>query len=137
MASLLAHALRLLVEHGDAAPGLAKAGAEGSLMAPALARASAETQGTGPYDQPRAFEIFIRAGGNPPLYTAVSGALARLYEQLGVRCLLDIGVGDGMALLPALGQTRRAPRTVESTIPAGSDISRAVQTCPHRCDPGG
>lgn len=120
MASLLAHALRLLAEHGDAGPWLAKAGAEGSLMAPALARASAETDERGAYDQPRAFEIFIRAGGNPPLYTAVSGALARLYEQLGVRCLLDIGVGDGMALLPALGQTRRAPNTVDVIEPAGA-----------------
>lgn len=118
MTSLLAHALRLLAEHGDAAPWLARARADGSLMAGALLALTAEADERGAYDQPRAFETFIRAGGNPPLYSAVSGALARLYEQLGVRCLLDIGAGDGMALLPALGQTRRAPNTVDVIEPS-------------------
>jgi hypothetical protein len=119
MTSLLAHALRILAEHGDAGPWLAKASAEGSLMAAALAGASTDANARGAYEQPRAFETFIRAGGNPPLYGAVSGALARLYEQLGVRCLLDIGAGDGMALLPALGQARHAPHAVDVIEPSG------------------
>jgi hypothetical protein len=114
----LAHALRLLAEHGDATPWLARARDEGSLMAAALAHATASDE-RGAYDMPRAFEVFIRAGGNRPLYGAVSGALARLYEQLGVRCLLDIGVGDGMALLPALGQARHVPATVDVVEPSG------------------
>lgn len=115
----LAHALRLLAEHGDAAPLLTRARDEGSLMAAALAHAAMGDQERGAYDVPRAFEIFIRAGGNRALYGETSAALARLYEQLGVRCLLDIGVGDGMALLPALGQTRRAPVTVDVVEPSG------------------
>jgi hypothetical protein len=119
MTAALAHALRALADHGDASAWLAKARDEGSLMAVALAHAVAETDERGAYDRPHAFEVFIRAGGNPPLYTAVSAALAQLYEQLGVRCLLDIGVGDGMALLPALGQTRRAPNTVDVIEPSG------------------
>jgi hypothetical protein len=119
MTDALAQALRLLAEHGDARPWLGKARDEGSLMAAALLDAVAGDDERNAYDAPRAFEVFIRAGGNPPLYTAVSAALARLYEQLGVRCLLDIGVGDGMALLPALGQTRRAPNTVDVIEPSG------------------
>jgi len=87
-------------------------------MAVALSHAASEEGERGAYDVPRAFEVFIRAGGNPALYGAVSSALARLYEQLGVRCLLDIGVGDGMALLPALGQTRGAPATVDVVEPS-------------------
>ncbi|HEY4090387.1 MAG TPA: class I SAM-dependent methyltransferase [Luteibacter sp.] len=119
MTAALAHALRLLAEHGDARPWLAQARRDGSLMAVALSHAATGEGEHGAYDQPHAFEVFIRAGGNPPLYAEVSAALARLYEQLGARCLLDIGVGDGMALLPALGQTRRAPATVDVVEPSG------------------
>ncbi len=58
-------------------------------------------------DGPAAFAAFVRGGGNIPLYAAVSNALRdqheRLARELGkpVR-LLDVGVGDGRALLPAL-----------------------------------
>ncbi|MGN6481447.1 class I SAM-dependent methyltransferase [Luteibacter sp.] len=119
MTTPLALALRLLAEHGDARPWLAKARDDGSVMAAALLGATEGADAHGAYDQPRAFEVFIRAGGNPPLYGAVSAALARLYEQLAPRCLLDIGVGDGMALLPALGQTRHVPATVDVVEPSG------------------
>jgi hypothetical protein len=120
MTASLAHALRLIAEHGHAAPWLTKARAEGSVMADALARAMIDDDGErSAYDAPRAFEVFIRGGGNASLYSAVSATLARLYEQLGVRCLLDIGAGDGLALLPALGQTRPAPTTVDVVEPSG------------------
>jgi SAM-dependent methyltransferase len=55
------------------------------------------------YDQPAAFTEFIRGGGNVGLYGAVSRALAERY--LGVRSLVDIGCGDGRAVLPALAAT--------------------------------
>jgi SAM-dependent methyltransferase len=57
------------------------------------------------YDQPAAFTAFIRGGGNVGLYAAVSTALARRYQRLGVRSLVDIGCGDGRAVLPALAAT--------------------------------
>lgn len=54
------------------------------------------------YISGEAFAAFISGGGNVPLYEATSAALSAAYgehEQLDV---LDIGVGNGHALLPAL-----------------------------------
>ncbi|QWT19372.1 hypothetical protein KPL74_16695 [Bacillus sp. NP157] len=119
MTDTLAHALRLLAERGNAVPWLERAAGEGSGMAAALVRLVALDEEQGAYDAPRAFELFIRAGGNPSLYAAVSAALARLYDQLGTRCVLDVGAGDGLALLPALGQARRVPNTVDVVEPSG------------------
>lgn len=58
------------------------------------------------YDQPAAFTAFIRGGGNVGLYDAVSRALAERYRRLGVSSLVDIGCGDGRAVLPALAAAR-------------------------------
>jgi hypothetical protein len=60
----------------------------------------------GVYVDGSAFAAFVRGGSNIALYTAVSFLLRMLYAGYeagpdGLR-LLDIGVGDGMALLPAL-----------------------------------
>jgi SAM-dependent methyltransferase len=52
------------------------------------------------YDQPAAFTAFIRGGGNVGLYETVSRALSARYVE--VESLLDIGCGDGKALVPAL-----------------------------------
>jgi hypothetical protein len=54
---------------------------------------------------PQAFSAFIRGGGNVPLYAATSAALRQVYVRSGARSLLDIGVGDGLALLPALTES--------------------------------
>ncbi len=54
------------------------------------------------YVSPQGFTAFIRGGGNIGLYRATSAALKSIYEGLGAIALLDIGVGDGLALLPAL-----------------------------------
>jgi hypothetical protein len=54
------------------------------------------------YLSPEAFSAFIRGGSNVPLYEATSTALRQAYTQDGATSLLDIGVGDGLALLPAL-----------------------------------
>jgi hypothetical protein len=48
------------------------------------------------------FAAFIRAGGNVPLYDATSTALQQIYQQYATLTVLDVGVGDGRALLPAL-----------------------------------
>lgn len=61
-----------------------------------------EGEHTPVYDSPQAFGAFIRAGGNLELYRATSQALQQIYQDQHPHTLLDIGPGDGLALLPAL-----------------------------------
>ena len=56
----------------------------------------------GVYVDGEAFAAFIRGGGNVGLYAAASAALRAVYGEYNTLRLFDIGVGDGMALLPAL-----------------------------------
>eukprot|EP01116_Phalansterium_solitarium_P006016 TRINITY_DN18324_c0_g1_i1.p1 TRINITY_DN18324_c0_g1~~TRINITY_DN18324_c0_g1_i1.p1 ORF type:complete len:317 (+),score=94.96 TRINITY_DN18324_c0_g1_i1:92-1042(+) len=61
------------------------------------------SEDAGVYDSPQAFTAFINGGSNVPLYEAVSAALRAEYAAAaGPLRLLDIGVGSGRALLPAL-----------------------------------
>lgn len=112
--SIAAPALRALfhaARHGDdlAAHEATLHGASGELpLLTAALRVQAQHKHAQVYDQPAAFEAFIRGGGNVPLYEHVSHALAAQYGS-GVRSLLDIGCGDGHALFPALAQ----PQAVE------------------------
>lgn len=59
----------------------------------------------GVYVDGEAFAAFIRGGGNVHLYAAVSAALREVYAAYPTLALLDIGVGDGLALLPALTES--------------------------------
>jgi hypothetical protein len=74
------------------------------------------------YIAPEAFAAFIRGGGNMPLYAHTSAALRRVYEHYDSLSLLDIGAGDGLALLPALTP---AIRHVDVLEPALSMLNRA------------
>lgn len=56
----------------------------------------------GVYVDGEAFAAFIRGGGNVGLYAAASDALRLVYQEYEMLTLLDVGVGDGLALLPAL-----------------------------------
>jgi hypothetical protein len=56
----------------------------------------------GVYVDSEAFSAFVRGGGNIELYESVSAALRAIYQEYETLDLLDIGVGDGLALLPAL-----------------------------------
>jgi hypothetical protein len=56
----------------------------------------------GVYVDGAAFAAFVRGGGNVGLYAAASDALRAVYADDERLRLFDIGVGDGMALLPAL-----------------------------------
>src|SRR5204863_8028536 len=71
-----------------------------------LARALTAYLGSGAdgtvYDRPAASRAFIDGGGNVGLYEAVSAALARLSADVRPSRLLDVGCGDGRALVPAL-----------------------------------
>ena len=56
----------------------------------------------GVYVSSDGFSAFIRGGGNVGLYANTSNELRKAYEEYASLSLLDIGVGDGLALLPAL-----------------------------------
>ncbi|MCI2421044.1 class I SAM-dependent methyltransferase [Saccharopolyspora sp. K220] len=85
----------------------------GSELARLLAMITAEGGATGVYDSPAAFRAFIRGGGNVGLYEATSGALREIYRQHQPQRVLDIGVGDGLALLPALVEHQPVVGVVE------------------------
>ncbi|WP_422647203.1 class I SAM-dependent methyltransferase [Actinoalloteichus caeruleus] len=68
----------------------------------ALYLGSGHTRGDRVYDTPAAFQAFIRGGGNVGLYSATQEALRRHYHRFDAPTVLDVGVGDGMALLPVL-----------------------------------
>jgi len=78
------------------------------------------------YSSGEAFGAFIRGGGNLALYAALSGTLRRIYHSIGALTLLDIGVGDGMALLPALVPSVQHVDLVEPSLPMLERTSSAL-----------
>lgn len=78
------------------------------------------------YASGEAFGAFIRGGGNLPLYAAVSAALAEAYAPYQGLALLDVGVGDGMALLPALTPNIARVDLVEPSAPMLSRTTAAL-----------
>jgi hypothetical protein len=127
------HFARALIAFGDedyaAAADLARqAAAEQplSLLYPAAATylARVATQGkTEVYVSGEAFGAFIRGGGNLPLYANTSAALRAIYTRYSHVSLLDVGVGNGMALLPAL-----APQVIQLDLVEPS-APMLAQTC--------
>nr|WP_240188644.1 class I SAM-dependent methyltransferase [Nakamurella flavida] len=68
------------------------------------------------YDSPAAFQAFVRGGGNIELYDRTVDVLAGSYRS---GTLLDIGCGDGRALVPALLQAGdAAPDRVDLVEPS-------------------
>jgi len=86
------------------------------------------------YVSPRGFRAFIRGGGNIHLYEETSAALKGIYESMGPLALLDIGVGDGLALLPALTENIRQIDLVEPSAELLAQTEAALQRrgAPHR-----
>lgn len=77
----------------------------------------------GVYVSGEAFGAFVRGGGNLPLYAALSTALTEAYAGHEALTLLDVGVGDGMALLPALTP---AVARVDLVEPSEAMLARAT-----------
>jgi SAM-dependent methyltransferase len=97
------------VHRGDLAQANALAAQGDSALTRALAvHLTARADGS-VYDDPAAFEAFISGGGNLELYRAVSAALAALYDRHRPASLLDIGSGDGRAVLLALAASSHRP----------------------------
>ncbi|WP_432571991.1 class I SAM-dependent methyltransferase [Kineococcus sp. SYSU DK005] len=127
---LLERSLAALVRGDrDAAREAAERAAAGGgpLLARALAEHLGGAAGTAVYDRPAAFEAFIRGGGNVPLYAAVSDALARAYRRHAVRDLLDVGCGDGTALVPALPAAAGTLRGLDLVEPSAALLAGAQQ----------
>ena len=78
------------------------------------------------YVSPRGFRAFIRGGGNIHLYQETSAALMRIYAAQGPIALLDIGVGDGLALLPALTENIRQLDLIEPSAELLAQTSEAL-----------
>lgn len=78
------------------------------------------------YVSPEAFGAFIRAGGNVLLYENTSAALKHIYQQYDSLSLLDIGTGDGLALLPALTPNIRHLDVLEPSLAMLNKASDAL-----------
>jgi hypothetical protein len=108
---------------GDAARA-AKLAARADSPLGAELSAYLATDGSGPvYDQPRAFTTFIRGGGNVGLYQRLSAELAARYDKLRPESLLDLGCGDGLAVVPALAQASFRPSRVDLVEPSAGLLS--------------
>ena len=113
----LGAALQALAQGRQADAGVLLMDASGLHMASALLTLVASETPTGAYDQAEAFEAFIQGGGNVALYDALSGFLATAYDHLLPVSLLDIGAGNGLALVPALQRARTPPRFIDVVEP--------------------
>lgn len=80
------------------------------------------------------FAAFIRGGSNVTLYQATSAALRHVYQQYQALDVLDIGVGDGLALLPALTDNIRQLDILEPSGAMLTKVSAALDDrgVPHR-----
>jgi Methyltransferase domain len=111
----------------DRARSLAAA-VPGSPLAAALAEhLSGGRVESSVYTAPAAFEAFVRGGGNVGLYRAVSAALAGLYDARTPARLVDLGCGDGLALLPALAVAAHRPATLTLVEPSAALLATAVR----------
>jgi hypothetical protein len=77
------------------------------------------------YVSAEGFAAFIRGGGNVPLYEQTSAALSRHYPGHPFE-LLDVGVGDGRALLPALTPSVQRVDLVEPAVPLLERTTQAL-----------
>lgn len=105
-----------------------------SEFARLLARYAADPAGQGVYDSPDAFRAFIRGGGNVELYERTSAALRAAYAQFRPRSVLDVGVGDGLALLPSVPDGLAHLDLVEpsASLLEGTVAALAGRGVPHR-----
>ncbi|WP_370945831.1 methyltransferase [Amycolatopsis sp. cg5] len=82
------------------------------------------------YDQPAAFTAFVRGGGNVELYERLSDVLAAGYDATKPDALLDVGCGDGLAVVPALDRAQHAPLRVDLVEPSEALLKDAKKGVP-------
>ncbi len=108
----------------DAAELADKAADDGSLLGVALSTYLRSSRQRDVYDHPAAFEAFIAGGGNVDLYRRTGAALSGTYP--GVGSLLDIGCGNGLALVPALQQSPTVPSRLDLVEPGEELLAGCV-----------
>lgn len=79
------------------------------------------------YASPEGFQAFVRGGGNIPLYENTSAALGSVYREYMAFHLLDIGTGDGLALIPALETTIDRLDVVEPSAALLENLERQLR----------
>ena len=82
------------------------------------------------YDTPAAFTAFVRGGGNVVLYQRLSEKLAAGYDKTKPGSLLDIGCGDGLALVPALESATHRPARIDLVEPSAALLDAAKRQLP-------
>ncbi|GAB2763406.1 class I SAM-dependent methyltransferase [Amycolatopsis magusensis] len=97
----------------------------GSRLGAALARHLGSATGGHVYDQPAAFTAFIRGGGNVHLYDQLARRLAAVYDDRRPASLLDLGCGDGLALVPALDLAAHRPSRIDLVEPSAALLETA------------
>lgn len=97
-----------------------KAADSGSLLGIALSTYLRTSHRHDVYDRPAAFEAFIAGGGNVDLYRRTSAVLASAYR--GAAALLDVGCGNGHALVPALQMAGDAAPSAVELVEPGADL---------------
>jgi SAM-dependent methyltransferase len=106
----------------DANEAAERAADAGSLLGVALSTYLRTAHRHDVYHRPAAFEAFIAGGGNVELYLRTSATLASAY--LPGMAVLDIGCGNGRALVPALQAAGvNLPAAVDLVEP-GADLLR-------------
>jgi ubiquinone/menaquinone biosynthesis C-methylase UbiE len=86
------------------------------------------------YIAPDAFSAFIRGGGNRRLYERTSAALRAAYREHAAAALLDIGAGDGLALLPALAGDITSVTIIDPSAALLATAATGVQARGVRCE---
>ena len=127
VASILAH---LVAGRPDAALVLATrtaSGAGASKLTRALIKYLSSDPSASVYEAPAAFEAFINGGGNTKLYERVGNALAELYRTGRTTSLLDIGCGDGQALVAALSVAADRASDLDLVEPSVALLTTAVR----------
>ncbi|MEU0790303.1 class I SAM-dependent methyltransferase [Amycolatopsis sp. NPDC005961] len=117
-------------DRDQAAELAAQAGLAGSSLAGELRTYLAGDGSASVYDQPSAFTAFIRGGGNVGLYRALSTALATRYDDAKPESLLDLGCGDGLAVVPALEQASHTPPRIDLVEPSAALLEGVHERVP-------
>jgi len=77
------------------------------------------------YDEPAAFQAFVGGGGNVALYRAAVARMAATYREWTVRTVLDVGCGDGRAVVPAAAQLGDGAPEVDLVEPSAALLADA------------
>jgi phospholipid N-methyltransferase len=117
-------------DRDQAAELAVRAGRAGSSLADELRTYLAGDASAPVYDQPSAFTAFIRGGGNVGLYRALSAALAARYDAAKPESLLDLGCGDGLAVVPALEQATHVPARIDLVEPSAALLEGVHERVP-------